>query len=354
MSNVDSEERPLLGPKADHHEQHHRRRVVVVSFITVLLTDFAAFFLGAPQTSILEANICSRYYAHTPDPSNRDCTVGPIQTELALINQMLNTFNRLPGIFVAIPFGIVADRYGRRPVLVLVILGALLQDLISKIVLWKPELFTPRLIWLSSLATFVGGGDAVASSMIYLIVADIAPLHQRAELFFFLTACGSVGEVVATPLCALLMSLWNPWIPYVLYTVLTCLAGSIPLLFLPETLRRTSKSPPATENRVDESLCGSDSGIDEDLPAAADGKPSTLTRFAIITRFRPLVKQNVIAVLLAFFVSALGRQSTNFLLQYIRQRFHWSYEKVNIDEFHRRLPGGWPHSRALLTITPEF
>lgn len=333
MSTARHEERPLLGPKGDSHEQKLRRRVVVVSFTLVLLNDFAGFFLDAPQTSILEGNICSRYYQSTPSPAGRDCTAGPVQAELAIVNQMLNTFNRLPGLFAAIPFGIIADRYGRRPVFVLTILGALLQDVISKIILWRPDVFAPRLIWLSSLATFVGGGDAVATSMVFLVVADVAQPHQRAELFFLLTACERVGEIVGTPLSALLMSIWNPWIPYLMYSILTLLAGMVPVLFLPETLRR-SRPPPDTGIEPDTPLCESNSRADEGLPASANGTPSTPTHSTIISKFRPLIKHNVVAVLLAFFVSALGRQSTGFLLQYTRQRFNWTYEKVLTDIGH--------------------
>ncbi|KAK7747381.1 hypothetical protein SLS53_001635 [Cytospora paraplurivora] len=225
MATANQEQRPLLGPKGDSHEQNHRRRVIAVSFTMVLLTDFAAFFWEAPQTSILESNICSRYYQHTSDLADRNCGVGPVQAELATVNQMLNTFNRLPGLFAAIPFGIMADRYGRRPVFVLAMFGALLQDVTSKIILWRPDTFAPRLIWLSSLATFVGGGDAVASSMVFLLVADVAPPHKLAELFFLLTAWGLIGEIVATPISALIMSIWSPWIPYLMYTGFTVIAG---------------------------------------------------------------------------------------------------------------------------------
>ncbi|KAI3395075.1 hypothetical protein diail_1832 [Diaporthe ilicicola] len=104
MSTTSEEETPLLGPSSDDHkllEQKHRRRVVAISFAIVLLIDFGACFLDAPQTSILESNICSRYYQqHDAAP---DCTAAPVQAELATINQLLNTFNRLPGLFAAIP-----------------------------------------------------------------------------------------------------------------------------------------------------------------------------------------------------------------------------------------------------------
>lgn len=241
-------------------------------------------------------------------------------------------------------FGIIADRYGRRPLFVLTLLGALLQDAISKIVLWRPDVFPPRLIWLSSLATFVGGGDAVASSLIFLIIADVALPSQRAKLFFVLTACERVGEIIATPLSALLMSIWNPWIPYLLYSILTLIAGMIPILFLPETLKR-SQTPPQNAQSGVMSSCESDSGTDESLPASMKG-PSAISK--TISKFRPLIKHNVVAVLLAFFVSSLGRQSMRFLLQYIRQRFGWSYEKVCacspaflIDRFHELKPSSW-------------
>lgn len=105
MSVPNQEETPLLSPKSDRDElleKKHRRRVVAISFAIVLLTDFGACFLDAPQTSILEGNICSRYYQQ--HDSAADCTAAPVQAELATVNQMLNTFNRLPGLFAAIPY----------------------------------------------------------------------------------------------------------------------------------------------------------------------------------------------------------------------------------------------------------
>ncbi|KAK6063334.1 ATP synthase F0 [Seiridium cupressi] len=293
MSSPAEEERPLLGREPSDHADPHRRRVIAMSFAMVILVDFAAFFLDAPQTSILESRICNRYYSSNPGPT--DCTAGPVQAELATVNQMLNTFNRLPGLIVAIPFGILADRYGRRPVLIMVIIGALF---------------------------FVGGGDAVASGMIFLVVADVALPRQRANLFFLLTACGLISEVIATPLSAMLM-LKNPWIPYFIYTGLTLLGRMVPLFLLPETLRKSTPEP-------EPSSC--DTEEEDGRTAAANSSEPSLTSAlsSSFSRFRPLMKRNVIAILLAFFASALGRQSTSFLLQYIRQRFNWKYEKASL------------------------
>lgn len=327
MTSADGEGAPLLGSRRsgdDADAAYARRRVVTTTFVMVILVDLAGFFLEAPQTKILEGIICSRYYNAAAGAgaalSEHDCTIGPVQSELATVAQMLNTFNRLPGLLVAIPFGILADRYGRRLVLVLAILGALLQDVISKTVLWYPDLINPRFIWLSSAALLVGGGDAVAGSMVFLVVADVALPQQRANLFFLLTACGLLSELVATPLSALLMAK-DPWIPYLMYSGMTLLSGTVPLLFLPETL---PKSPSETETPQDATSVDGD----RERPASSDSDSLQPTKITLASRFRPLAKRNVVAVLLAFFVSALGRQSTSFLLQFIHQRFNWTYEKV--------------------------
>ncbi|KKY30107.1 putative mfs multidrug [Diaporthe ampelina] len=119
MTGAEGEERPLLGAnRGGDADAVHQRRVIATTFIMVILMDLAGFFLEAPQTKILEGIICSRHYtAATTTTCEPDCTVRPVQSELATVTQMLNTFSRLPGVIVAIPLGILGDRYGRRPVL---------------------------------------------------------------------------------------------------------------------------------------------------------------------------------------------------------------------------------------------
>ncbi|CAK7244464.1 MAG: hypothetical protein STHCBS139747_006005 [Sporothrix thermara] len=285
----------------------HRRRVIAVTFAMIILVDFAAFFLEAPQTSILEDIVCSRYYGTDVADgyfrsrgellssslrignASHDCTAAPIQAELATINQLLNTFNRIPGFFVAIPLGIAADRVGRRPVLFLTLAGALLQDFAAKVVLWRPDLFAPRLIWLSSLAGFVGGSDTVASAIVFLVVADVAPPQQRAQLFFTMTACERIGEIVGTPVSTLLMYTFGPWVPYILSTVLTmtCFLGVFALM--PETLRPKSamSEPEEGEEAVSVTRRQSlgDDEVDEPLSASSSVD-------SIVFKFRPLLRRS--------------------------------------------------------------
>ncbi|CAK7208859.1 hypothetical protein SCUCBS95973_000254 [Sporothrix curviconia] len=354
MTDINSEETPLLGDdqrvnpanvNVDNDDAvfaAHRRRVIAVTFAMIILVDFAAFFLDAPQTSILEKAICSRYYgpdgaggAHDDlhgsstsigDPPP-DCTVGPVQAELATVTQMLNTFNRIPGFFVVIPLGVAADRYGRRPVLFLTFFGALLQDLIAKVILWRPGVFTPRLIWLSSLAGFVGGSNTVATAIVFLVVADVAPPQRRAELFFTMIACERIGEIVGTPLSTLLMYNFGPWVPYILSTVLTMVGFLGVFAFMPETLRPKPIMPESTHAEANETATEPGARIGDGIDEA---QQTLKKQGSFVAKFRPLLSRNVIAVVIAFFVSSLGRQSTSFFLQYIHQRFNWTYEKASL------------------------
>ncbi|KAF7527356.1 hypothetical protein G7054_g10500 [Neopestalotiopsis clavispora] len=317
-SNTTGEQRPLLGPKPDssHDDNHHRRRVILVSFVMVILVDLAAFFLEAPQTKILEGIVCRRYHeglgATTPTtPSHNDHDYAQHVQPFTWLTSGDPVRHRGGSVW---PPPRVSPGDSRR--------AAARRHLQDGPLAARRPWGAPRGVVV--LARHARGRRAVASAMIFLVVADVAPPSQRANLFFLLTACGLVGEVVATPISALLMAR-DPWIPYFIYTLLTLLGGLVPLVFLPETLQRTS---PETQGRVCDSSREEDDSEEgqESPPRSSEMDANTLTSLA--ARFRPLLRQNIIAVLSAFFVAALGRQSTSFFLQYIRQRFDWTYEKV--------------------------
>ncbi|GKT90353.1 major facilitator superfamily domain, general substrate transporter [Colletotrichum tofieldiae] len=319
--NTAVETEPLLPPQEHDEsnsaeiEEETRKHVVFVSFGLMVIADFAGFLMDVPQTSILETVICHRHYASHSYTAG-DCSIAPVQAELAILTQLLNTSNLLAGFLVAIPFGLLADRWGRRPILVMSMLGMLVQNIVATIILWRADIFPPRLIWLFSTFRLFGGGDVVATSMLFLVVADVTPAAKRANLFFTLSACILIGDIVATPLSALLMAR-SPWVPYIASTVLLGLGIVIPILLLPETLIQV--------NNVHE----------QSQPAARDtteqhGQKSTLWDFRYPHKLRVLANANIVAICSAFLVAALGRQSTSFLVQYVRQRFGLTYSKASL------------------------
>lgn len=77
------------------------------------------------------------------------------------------------------PYGLLADRIGRRPVFVLAVAGLLLANCWSLVVLRFWRTIPVRLLWLSPIFTLIGGSEVVASMMFYAIGSDITPQARR-------------------------------------------------------------------------------------------------------------------------------------------------------------------------------
>jgi MFS family permease len=91
----------------------------------------------------------------------------------------------------------MSDRYGRKIVLGLALLGLILgciwSDIVCKlnyspllilrflthIIGWWSDVLPVQLTWFSSAFVLIGGGVAVITSMIFTIIADVIPDAQR-------------------------------------------------------------------------------------------------------------------------------------------------------------------------------
>ena len=132
--------------------------------------DWASYLSSAPQLDIFEGIICDKIYGDGGSTAlsaassaiGRDCTTNAVQSELALITQIMTAANEFPSIFLAIPYGALADRVGRRLVLFLSLLGLLAQDVLVRCITWWPSVFPLWLVWLTPMTTLVGGGSSVA------------------------------------------------------------------------------------------------------------------------------------------------------------------------------------------------
>lgn len=83
------------------------------------------------------------------------------------------------GIFLAIPYGLLADRMGRKPTILLSIPGFILNMVSTLVVLWFSNVFPLRAVWFSSLAWLLGGGLVVAAALVWTMMADVTTDAQR-------------------------------------------------------------------------------------------------------------------------------------------------------------------------------
>lgn len=107
-------------------------QILLVGALLILLTDFGFFLSIPPQTKIFEDILYRQYYESHPQSaqsSEQDRKIIPVQSELAQINGWKDTFDAVPSILVAVPYGARADRIGRKPCLLLSIAGVLMGEI---------------------------------------------------------------------------------------------------------------------------------------------------------------------------------------------------------------------------------
>lgn len=187
----DTEPEPAAVPHAESHllPQTHNPDVIVAVIVFLCFIIGVGSYLGVvPTTRIYEDIICHRFYEKIEGDGyiglnqNIDeglCKGDEIQKELAIVVAGLESANAVPSVLLAFPYGLLADRIGRKKVFGLSILGIVLSSTWVTIVCWFWQAFPLRLIWVAPIFRLIGGGDTVATAAIFAIVADVTTEASR-------------------------------------------------------------------------------------------------------------------------------------------------------------------------------
>ncbi|GLA33908.1 hypothetical protein AnigIFM63309_003931 [Aspergillus niger] len=306
----------------------HLTRVVVIIIICIFLLELGDYMMRAPFMRVLEDITCRKFYgsttafnSHVPRPiPEHECKVAPVQAEIAMIKAWDNALSCIPAIFLAIPYGYVGDRYGRKIMLVLAVLGILLSQIWVQFVLYFNDTFDVRWIWAGNLFLLIGGGSAVSQNSIYAIVADVAPEAKRGPIFFQVSAAALISTVVGIPLSWLLMKI-DPFNALLAASGFIAL-GNMLVLFLPETLQQAKKVDAALNHLAQ------DSHTDQAI-SPTRAKSSNIDLWLLIvkavhdSRFI-LANPGLCALIFTFILSSLSNNSVSILFQLASLRFHWS------------------------------
>ncbi|KAL4803462.1 major facilitator superfamily domain-containing protein [Aspergillus unguis] len=335
-----------------------RSRLMVTLFTMVLAVEVGFVMAGGPMTRIYEAIACREHFA-VFDPTKigadgqvpeEECKVTEVQSEIAAVTGYMEFFGGVLSVILAAPYGLLADRYGRKKVLCFGIPGFILNCAMLFVVMWWSDIFPLRAVWASCLTFLFGGGPVVTMAVIYTMMADVTTEEERAVMFFRFGVASMAADFASSAASSWLMTL-NPWFPLLIGWGIVIL-GTFMTVLLPETKNaitpRSFEQPgeiqlgPLSSNgepklSISSEKVTEDMNEDEHLDTPLEirsrgvfGYLSALCRsylrpYTFIFRHR-----SVLLLLSAFLVYRLSRGSSWFLVQYISARYSWTIAQANL------------------------
>ncbi|RFU76785.1 hypothetical protein TARUN_5456 [Trichoderma arundinaceum] len=272
----------------------------------------SGMLLLIPLYRLIEDSVCHVYYK---DDSldmidEMKCKTDEVQARMAYLLGWLGLFHSIMSLLTTFPFGILADKIGRKPTVLLAYGGMALSPASGPLMLGLFQHVVrrnPYLLMISSLFLLVGGGSQVVLAMLYAMAADVSSEKEKAASFLQLTFGATAGGLAGPLLTGFLMQKYGPWVP------IYCACASFPFIlliffFIPETLPVDKKTKRG----------------DGDMSLEAI-KRQISTSLADLRASLELFKNPSIPLVLLTFLFQAARFTayTGTILQYVSKHFGW-------------------------------
>ncbi|KAJ9157593.1 Major facilitator superfamily transporter [Pleurostoma richardsiae] len=281
-----------------------------------------------PLNRVIERRLCREYYGKN-DPSainpggsvdEKLCKLDEIQEDLGWIQGVMETVWIVGDFIMTIPMTFMADRYGRRAILLLNLVPRIAMLCWAVIVGYFEQLLPTKAIIAGPLLSILGG-DCVFNSITYALASDLTDDHVlRATYFGYMSSISYVVGLLGPALASATMTLLL-WLPFWIGILLLLLA--VPAITLLPSTRTTSRNGSEPNDEQARPLLSSP------LLKAQDTEGSLLRsvagRFGTLHSIITSHPRNFSLLLLSFLLTSLASSDTKLLVQYISKRYHWTF-----------------------------
>ena len=158
----------------------------------------------------------------------------------AIVVTLLMSIYAVCMFFSAPGLGALSDRYGRRPVLLVCLLGSAIGYLVFGI---------GGALWILFFGRIIDGITGGTISTIFAYFADITPREQRTKYFGWVSAVAGAGSVIGPTLGGLLAK-FGYSVPMYFGAIITLLNVVYGILYMPESLDKNNRLQKITFTRL--------------------------------------------------------------------------------------------------------
>lgn len=158
----------------------------------------------------------------------------------AIIVTLLTSIYAVCVFFAAPALGALSDRYGRRPILLICLLGSTIGYLIFGM---------GGALWVLFLGRIIDGITGGNISTLFAYFADITPREQRTKYFGWISAIAGIGGAIGPTLGGLLAK-FGYSVPMYFVAIITLLNLIYGIIYMPESLDKNKRLKNITFTRL--------------------------------------------------------------------------------------------------------